>query len=329
MIISRTPFRISLIGGGSDLKAFYRKFPGAVVSTTIDRYMYIMIHPYFHDKIRIKYSKLEDVNEIHQIKHPIVRACLNRLRIQKGIEIASIADVPAGTGLGSSSSFTVGLLHVLNAYRRNFLSKARLARAACQIEIETLKEPIGKQDQYAASYGGLNFIRFHPDERVTVEPLACSPEITDKLEKRLLLFYVGRERKAGDILREQQKNMNIPAYRDRMKEMVRLTEELRAVLLAGRLKRLGEILHEGWLIKKGLAPHITNPIVEDYYARAIKAGALGGKILGAGSGGFFLFYCEPKDQNDLRTALGLRELRFGFDSKGSQIIFKEGQTRDE
>jgi len=329
VIISRTPFRISLIGGGSDLKAFYRKFPGAVVSTTIDRYMYIMIHPYFHDKIRIKYSKLEDVNEIHQIKHPIVRACLNRLRIQKGIEIASIADVPAGTGLGSSSSFTVGLLHVLNAYRRNFLSKARLARAACQIEIETLKEPIGKQDQYAASYGGLNFIRFHPDERVTVEPLACSPEITDKLEKRLLLFYVGRERKAGDILREQQKNMNIPAYRDRMKEMVRLTEELRAVLLAGRLKRLGEILHEGWLIKKGLAPHITNPIVEDYYARAIKAGALGGKILGAGSGGFFLFYCEPKDQNDLRTALGLRELRFGFDSKGSQIIFKEGQTRDE
>jgi len=328
MIISRTPFRVSFCGGGSDMRGFYRRAPGAVVSMTIDRYMYIMIHPYFHDKIRIKYSKLEDVDRVGQIKHTIVRACLRELGVAKGIEIASIADVPAGTGLGSSSAFAVGLLHVLLAHQGKPRSKAALARAACRVEIDLLKEPIGKQDQYAASFGGLNLIRFHRDERVSVEPIACRPEVRKRLEKHLLLFYVGKARRAGRILRAQGRNLGLRAFRDRTAEMVRLAEEMRDALLAGRLGRFAEILHESWTIKKTLAPRISDPRLDAIYARGLEAGALGGKLLGAGGGGFFLFFCPPRSQDDLRRALGLRELKFGFDREGSKIIFREGRADD-
>ena len=321
MIIARTPFRISFVGGGSDLKSFYKKSGGSVVSTTIDKYMYIMIHPYFHDKIRIKYSKLEDVQNIGQIKHSIVRECLKYLRIKRGIEIASIADVPAGTGVGSSSSFTVCLLHALHVYKSKFISKENLAKEACQIEIDTLKEPIGKQDQYAVSYGGLNHIRFNGDETVSVEPIICKPGIKKKLERNLLMFYVGGERKASQILTEQQKNMNKQDYFDRMKAIVQLTESFKDSLMKGEMERLGEIMHEGWTLKRELASNITNPLLEEYYDKAIKAGAIGGKLLGAGNGGFLLFYCQPKYQKTVRKALGLRELRFNFDSEGSKIIF--------
>jgi len=283
--------------------------------------MYIMIHPYFHDKIRIKYSKLEDVQNIGQIKHSIVRECLKYLRIKRGIEIASIADVPAGTGVGSSSSFTVCLLHALHVYKSKFISKENLAKEACQIEIDTLKEPIGKQDQYAVSYGGLNHIRFNGDETVSVEPIICKPGIKKKLERSLLMFYVGGERKASQILTEQQKNMNKQDYFNRMKAIVRLTEDFKDSLMKGELERLGEIMHEGWTLKRELASNITNPLLEEYYDRAIKAGAIGGKLLGAGNGGFLLFYCQPKYQKTVRRALGLRELRFNFDSEGSKIIF--------
>jgi len=328
MIISRTPFRVSFCGGGSDMKSFYRRSPGAVLSTTIDRYMYIMIHPYFHDKIRIKYSKLEDVDRIRQIKHTIVRACLERLGIEKGIEIASIADVPAGTGLGSSSAFAVGLLQALLAHQKKTCPKAFLAEEACRVEIDILKEPIGKQDQYAASFGGLNVIRFHPDGGVAVEPVACRPEVKRRLEKRLLLFYVGKERRAGRILKVQSRNLSLRGYRDRMREMVRLTEEMRTALLAGRLIRFAEILHEGWMIKKTMAPDISDLNLDGLYARALEAGAVGGKLLGAGGGGFFLFYCPPKSQNDLRLALGLRELAFGFEKEGTKLIYREGPSND-
>ena len=200
MILSKTPFRISFAGGGSDLPEFYRRRTGTVVSTTIDKSMYIAIHPYFHDKIRIKYSRTEDVSEIAEIEHPLVRECLRMLNIGCGMEIASFADVPAGTGMGSSSAFTVGLLHALHALAGRSVGPERLAEAACRVEIERVAEPIGKQDQYATAYGGLNAIRFHPDETVEVRPLACSPFTREELGSRLMLFYIGQERAASSIL---------------------------------------------------------------------------------------------------------------------------------
>jgi len=323
MIMSKAPFRISFIGGGSDFRSFYSRGPGAVVSTTIDKYMYIMIHPYFHDKIRIKYSKLEDVDNVEEVQHPLVRECFKLVRINKGIEIASIADVPAGTGLGSSSTFTVSLLHGLYTHKREFVTKERLAKEACRIEIDTLGEPIGKQDQYAASYGGFNYIQFNPDETVFVEPLICKPEVRKKLEENLLLFYVGNEREARQILNEEKANIEQKDKRKNIEKMVELAKELRDSLKKNLVKEVGEILHQGWLLKKTLASNISNPILDEYYEKAQKAGASGGKILGAGGGGFFLFYCEPKYQDKLRKTLKLRELRFCFENEGSKIIYTD------
>lgn len=324
MIMVRTPFRVSFAGGGSDLQDFYFKNGyGAVLSTTIDKYMYVMIHPYFHDKIRIKYSKTEDVNEIDKIQHPLVRECLRTVGIQKGIEITSIADVPAGTGVGSSSAFTVCLLHALYAYKGCYITKEQLAREACRIEIDILKEPIGKQDQYAASYGGLNYIKFNQDETVFVEHTVIKPEIKKKLERNLLVFYVGNERKASVILNEQKGNMGKKGKYEIVKKMVELTAKMKKSLNEGDINIFGKILHQGWTFKKELASNISNPMFDRYYAMALKAGALGGKILGAGGGGFFLFYCEQKYHNGLRMALKLRELKFKFDSEGTKILFMD------
>ena len=322
MIITKAPFRVSFAGGGSDLESFYSNNGyGAVVSTSIDKYMYIMLHPYFHNKIRIKYSKLEDVDDTADIVHPIVRESLRFVKLAKGIEIASIADVPAGTGIGSSSTFTVSLLHALYAYKGKFATKERLAREACKIEIDILKEPIGKQDQYASSYGGLNYIQFNPDGTVFVEPILCKPTIKTKLQRNLLMFYVGNERKASRILDQQNQNMNDHDKFEMVQKMVRLAEKLRDALNQGNLKRFGNILHEGWLLKKQLAGNISNPVLDEYYDKAMKAGAMGGKLLGAGGGGFFLFYCELKYQDALRKALHLRELKFKFDVEGTKLVY--------
>jgi len=210
MIITRTPFRVSFVGGGSDLRDFYSKNGyGAVVSTAIDRYMYIVIHPYFHDKIRVKYSKTEDVETVEEIEHPIVRECLKKVEIGKGIEIASFADVPAGTGLGSSSAFTVGLLNALYACKGKTVSKERLAREACEIEIDILGEPIGKQDQYASAFGNINYIRFNKDESVDVSPILLTEPAKKRLEDNLCMYHVGGERRSGDILHEQKNNISI------------------------------------------------------------------------------------------------------------------------
>ena len=209
MIITRTPFRVSFTGGGSDLREFYSKNGyGAVVSTAIQKYMYIVIHPYFQSKIRIKYSKTEDVATVDEIQHPIVKECLRKVQIGTGIEIASFADVPAGTGLGSSSSFTVGLLNALYAYKGKIVPKERIAREACEIEIDILKEPIGKQDQYAAAYGNINYIRFNRDETVDVSPILLTDASKQGLENNLCLYYIGGKRKAGGILHEQKKNIS-------------------------------------------------------------------------------------------------------------------------
>jgi D-glycero-alpha-D-manno-heptose-7-phosphate kinase len=321
MILVKTPFRVSFLGGGSDLRSFYDRDYGAVVSATIDKYMYIMIHPYFHNKIRIKYSRLEDVDSVRKIDHPIVRVCLKQLRVKRGVEIASIADVPAGTGLGSSSSFTVCLLHALYTYKGKFVTKEKLAQEACKIEIDILKEPIGKQDQYAASYGGLNYIKFNSDETVFVEPIICTPTIKRTLESNLLMFYVGGERKANKILNKQKESMRQAVKHAIVKKMVMLAEDMYRSLTKGSIKNFGEILHEGWLLKKQLVNTITSPAFDEYYEKALKAGARGGKLLGAGGGGFLLFYCEPKYQSRVRGSLNLRELKFRFDNEGSKIIY--------
>jgi D-glycero-alpha-D-manno-heptose-7-phosphate kinase len=323
MILGKAPFRISFAGGGSDLKAFASRHYGAVVSTSINKFMYIMLHPYFHEKIRIKYSKLEDVARIEDIRHPIVRECLKRLKVAKGIEIASIADVPARSGLGSSSAFTVCLLQILYAHKGKSVSKGWLAEEAAKIEIDILKEPIGKQDQYASSFGGLNFIRFNEDGTVDVEPLMLRPQTIETLEQHLLLFYIGRERRAARILRCLTDRISNEETFERLKKMVGYAEDLRAALKKGQIGTLGEILREGWLLKKSLAASITNPEIDDYYERALEAGAVGGKLLGAGAGGFFLFFCAPKRQNALRRALGLRELRLRFENDGSRIIYAD------
>jgi D-glycero-alpha-D-manno-heptose-7-phosphate kinase len=324
MIVVRTPFRISFVGGGSDLPGYYRRKGGAVVSATIDKYMFIVIHPYFHDKIRIKYSRMEDVDRVEDIEHPIVRECLTWRQIPKGMEIASFADVPAGTGLGSSSAFTVGLLHALHAHRGEQTSPAELAAAACNVEIQRLGEPIGKQDQYACAYGGLNFMRFHSNEDVEVEPIELGAQGQREFEARLLLFYLGQERSAGSILSEQSRNMSDPVMIGRVDRMVELTMRFRQALILRHFDECGDLLNQHWLLKRELADGISNDFVEHVYARAIGAGASGGKILGAGGGGFLLLYCQPELHEPVRRELSdLREMPFRFSTSGSRVIFAD------
>lgn len=322
MIITRTPFRVSFAGGGSDLKEFYSKNGyGAVVSTAINRYMYVIIHPYFHDKIRLKYSKTEDVENIDDIKHPIIRECLRKVRIKKGIEIASFADVPAGTGLGSSSSFTVGLLNALYAYKGKIVSKERLAAEACEIEIEILKEPIGKQDQYAAACGNINYIRFNKDGTVDVSPILLTEPAKKKLEDSLCLYYTGGKRRAGDILNEQKKNLSDKDKFQNLEKMVEFAEELREALHEGNINAVGDILHKGWIYKKELASGISNEEIDNLYDKAMKYGAAGGKLLGAGGTGFLLIYSE--DHKALGKHFGCKALPFSIDREGTKVIFYE------
>lgn len=321
MIITRTPFRVSFVGGGSDLKDFYsRNGYGAVVSAAIRSYMYIAIHPYFQDKIRIKYSKTEDVDSVGEIQHPIVRECLKKVKIERGIEIASFADVPSGTGLGSSSSFTVGLLNALYVYKGVAASKERLAREACEIEIDLLGEPIGKQDQYAAAYGDLNYIRFNGDGTVDVSPQFLPEEDKARLERRLCLYYAGGSRKASAVLAEQKMNMARDDSIERLKKMVGLADEMREDLNRRNVDKVGEMLHRAWACKKELAGNVTNHNIDALYERALSCGAEGGKILGAGSTGFMLLF--SKDHARLRSSMPeVKSLPFSIDREGTKIIF--------
>lgn len=323
MIITKTPFRISFVGGGSDLAAFYERSAGAVLSTSINKYMYISSHKFFEeDKIRTKYSQTETVANLADLKHPILRTVLNKFNIKGGLEISSIADVPSGTGMGSSSSFTVGLLHNLHAVTNQQASKESLAAGACEVEIDLLKEPIGKQDQYAAAYGGLNVIEFKPDGHVRVEPVYLSKENKALLQDNLMMFYIGNIRSASAILAEQRKNTSAEDKFKALQNMVSLVFDLRDNLLAGRLDEMGKILHENWLLKQQLASGITNPTINDIYQTALKNGALGGKLLGAGGGGFMLFYCPKQNQEKLKNALsGIRPFDFNFENDGSKLIY--------
>jgi len=323
MIITRTPFRISFVGGGSDLRDFYRHSAGAVLSTTINKFIYVSSHRFFdEDRLRIKYSQTENVNSVGEIKHPIVREVLKKFNAKGALEISSNADVPAGTGLSSSSSFTVGLLHNMYTVHGKFATAAQLAADAYDIEVETLKEPIGKQDQYAAAFGGLNVIKFNPSETVNIEPIHLTKEIYNGLQDSLLLFYAGNPRKASDILSEQKSNMHSPKKVDVLKRMVELVWKLRDALYEGRLGECGKILHENWLLKKQLASKISNGRIDSIYETALKNGAAGGKLLGAGGGGFLLFFCEKNKQHKLKSALtGLKELDFRFEGEGSKVIY--------
>jgi D-glycero-alpha-D-manno-heptose-7-phosphate kinase len=324
MIGTRTPFRISFAGGGSDSRSFYCRQPGCVLSTSINKYMYIMIHPYFDQRIQIKYSRTELVNSIAHIQHPIVRVALDQFALE-GVDINSIADIPAGTGLGSSCSFTVGLLHALYAYTGKFVSKEQLAQNACRIEIEILKDPIGKQDIYAAAYGGLNLITFYPDETVQVEPVIMPQDKRTLLVQNLVLFYLGGSRSAGSILAEQQDNIHREKRKaDQVARMAQLARQLRESLINGNVDDMGPILDENWQLKKQLSTQISDDWIDTCYDKAKQSGATGGKLLGAGGGGFLLLYCEKQYQEKLRACLGeLRDMKFALDSFGTQVIYYE------
>jgi D-glycero-alpha-D-manno-heptose-7-phosphate kinase len=324
VIISRTPLRISFLGGGSDLPCYYRRHGGAVLSATIDHAVYVTVSRKFDDAVRVSYSRTEEVAHASQIEHPLVRESLALLGIEGGIEVTSVADIPArGTGLGSSSSFTVGLLNALHAYCGRHATAERLARESCQIEIDRCGEPIGKQDQYAAAFGGLNFIRFHPDEAVEVQKVICSPTVSADLQARLLFFYTGITRSASALLQQQSAEIaNNGAKSDGIGRLTQLAEIAFADLCAGKIQSFGAMLHEAWQIKQQIVRGVTNGMINEAYQAAMEAGAEGGKLLGAGGGGFLMFFARPERHGAIRGALKLlRETPFRFALQGSNIIF--------
>ncbi len=321
MIISRTPLRISFVGGGTDLKAFYAQQPGMVVSAAINKYIYICIHRHFDgNSFLLKYSGVEEGSDVSKIKNNIIREAM-KLTGVNGVEIVSMSDVPTtGIGLGSSSSFTVGLLNALYAYKGMAKSAEELAQDACKIEIDILGKPIGKQDQYIAAYGGLNKITFHPDDSVEIEKVKIPKNKLKELDANLMLFYTGKTRSADTILKEQK--ANTAQKMESLLKMRDFVDELKGYLNKGQLEKFGDFLNKNWVEKRKLANGITDETIDNYYKKAMNNGALGGKICGAGGGGFLLLYCPPEKQNDVRKSLAdLEEMKFNFEPEGSKIIF--------
>ncbi len=323
MIVSKTPLRMSWVGGGSDMSAFYREEMGAVLSTSIDKYVYITLNPKFEGNIRLNYSKTEIVEEVSDIEHNLFRETLLYKGITGGVEIASMADIPSkGSGLGSSSSFTVGLLNALSAYKNQFISKSELAQEACNIEINICGEPIGKQDQYAAAYGGINLIKFHSNEMVSVDPIICSPELLKQIESNTLVFYTGITRSASQILSTQSQNLNLSSNKVNMRRMVELVFDLKKELESNSISNFGDILHENWILKKQITNQVSNSQIDDWYRIGLNNGAKGGKLLGAGSGGFLMFFAPQEKHQEISDALfGLKKVKFKFENSGSQIVF--------
>lgn len=327
MIITRAPFRVSFCGGGSDLPSFYETYGGCVLSSTIRKYMYLTIHNYFHkDQIVLKYSKTEIVKDYESIEHKYFKQCLKDFEIM-GVEISSMADVPSGTGLGSSSSFTVALLHLLHTYKGEYVSKYKLAKDACEVEIDKLGEPIGKQDQFAAAFGGLNFYEFQPNGFVNVEPIIMAPQSYSDLENNILMFYLGGVHSASEILKEQSQNVRNVNKAKVQQQMCDLTRTLKEELQKNNVDAMGELLHENWMLKKSLASGISNPFIDEAYEMAMKAGALGGKLLGAGGAGFMIFYVKPENQRKVRESLSyLREMDFEMDNSGASIVYVDKEN---
>jgi len=324
MIVSRAPVRFSLGGGGTDLPSYSSVHGGFLVAAAIDKYIYVSANRRFYDSIRLAYSKTETVDSIDQIDHRIFREALRLSGIKRGIELTSVADVPSNSGLGSSSTFTVALLNALHTYQHEFVSSQQLAEEACHIEIEVLKQPIGKQDQYIAAYGGITAFTFNTDGSVEVERVQIPPEVRDDLQSNLLIFYSGVEREAASVLGQQGQNIRADRNQavERMHRIKELGYETKRILEQGNIDAYGELLHEHWTNKKNLASNMSDPAIDEHYEAARKAGALGGKLMGAGGGGFFMFYAMPADRRRVYSALierGLRPLRFQFDSGGACI----------
>lgn len=326
MIITRSPLRITLGGGGTDLPSYYREHGGFLVAAAIDKYVYITLHETFQAEYLIKYSKLERVTRIDEIEHPIIREALKLVSAGDGeahLELTSMADIPAGTGLGSSGSFTTALLKALHAHRKDLILPQELAEQACHIELDLLGEPVGKQDQYIAAYGGITCLSFGRDGRVDARPLQLSQESLYNLEDNLLLFFTGYSRSAGSILKDQDRrtkaaDASMIEHLDRVKD---LALRSMAALEAGDLRRFGLLMHEHWQHKRGRSAGMSNPEIDKWYAIAMANGAVGGKLIGAGGGGFLMFYTEEKAR--LRHAMfeaGLREVRFRFDFEGTKIV---------
>jgi D-glycero-alpha-D-manno-heptose-7-phosphate kinase len=326
MIVSCAPFRLSFAGGGSDIPQFYQRQPGAVLSCALAKYAFVIVHPFFAaHRYHLKYARTELVDSIDSIEHPILREGMRMRGIKSGIEVVSVADIPAGTGLGSSSSFSVALLNALYAHQGEQPSKETLAREACELEIGRLGEPIGKQDQYAAAYGGINYITFNSDGVVTVEPLELPPDVLDGLTDNMMLFFTGTQRDARALLSQQKTALEQDdgAFA-RIGKMADLAHAMRDLLKAGDLDSFGEALHEGWQLKRGVSSMISSSAIDALYERARAAGATGGKLAGAGGGGFLALYCPKKAQDRVRAALSEQQsLDFRIDWGGARIAFAE------
>ena len=325
MIVSRAPVRFSLGGGGTDLPSYSREHGGFLVAAAVDKYIFVCLARRFYSNMRLAYSESEIVDSAEQVKHRILRHALIETGVVRGIELHSLADVPANSGLGSSSSFTVAVLNALHTYSRRFVPAEQLAREACRIEIDLLKEPIGKQDQYIAAYGGISALTFNKDGSVEVERLPLREEVIDELEANLVIYYSGVERAASAVLSEQAKTItqNKDAAVERMHRIKELGYETKKILLSGNVDPYGEMLHEHWTNKRKLAANMSGDVIDEHYDAARKAGAIGGKLMGAGGGGFFMFYVRAADRRRVHDALvarGLRPLRFRFDFDGARIV---------
>lgn len=325
MIVTRTPLRIPLGGGGTDLPSYYTRYGGFLISAAVDKYIYITVNRRFEDSLRVSYSKTEIVDSVDQIQHPIVREALKHLEIDSGIEITSIADVPSNTGLGSSSAFTVGLLNALHTYKKEKVSAKELADEACFIEIEKLQEPIGKQDQYLAALGGILCLEIDRLGQVKVEQLSLPENTLDLLESNTLLFYTGIKRSAGEILSAQNKSAASDGNGtlEAMHKIKEIGYQIEQSIQQGDLDKFGHLLEEHWQTKKKLSDKISQTQIDQWYQIAKEQGALGGKLMGAGGGGFFMFYCN-NGKNNFRKALqkaGLKEMRFRIDWEGSKVLF--------
>ena len=327
MIISKTPFRISFFGGGTDYPEWYHENGGSVLATTIDKYCYIScrhLPPFFEHKHRIVYSKIESVKSTEEIQHPVVRAVLSNLSITDGLEIHHDADLPARSGLGSSSSFTVGLINVLNALKGLQISKQDLAKQATYIEQKVLKETVGSQDQVLAAFGGFNRIDFRPDDSFNISPVIINKDLVEQLQSHMLLFFTGLSRFSSDIARDKVSN-----FTNRFQELTRIKEmvdEGMSILQSPStpIMDLGKLIHESWKLKRSLSAKVSTPKIDEIYEAGIKAGATGGKILGAGGGGFILFFAEPKNHKKIRERLkSLVHVTFHFDNVGSKIVVYE------
>ncbi len=326
MIITRTPLRISLGGGGTDLPSYYSRFGGFVIAAAINKYIYVSINQAFRGGYFLKYSALEHAPQIDDIRHPLMREALRIHQIEPPVEIATLADIPAGTGLGSSGAFTVGLLRALHAFKRSYVNATAVAREACEIEIDILQQAVGKQDQYIAAHGGLACFEFHENGEVGVSPLRISDGTMYDLQEHLLMFFTGYSRNAASVLDDQKirSDLGDPAMLDNLHFIKQLGQCIKTALEQGDAGRFGELMHQHWLRKKERSPGTSNEGINRWYDIGLANGAIGGKLVGAGGGGFLLFFAE--DRKALRKAMereGLREVRFSFDHEGSTLLVRD------